>query len=69
MPNSITLSSVPKIVLKKVCLIAPDDPIGWMNAKMPALNGKSIIETLNEPDGLEKVLEVLGKIEGYFGPL
>ena len=39
----------------------------WMKSPVPALDGKSILETMNGWDGETKVEEHIGKVEGYLG--
>ena len=58
---------LPGALQKRVSKVASPDEEAWVNQAIPALEGKTFLEQLNEQDGYEKVCQYLTKVEGYFG--
>ena len=55
---------LPNHVRLKVVRWREPDPERWVVQAIPALHGRSIIETMNLPDGERMVLEFLRDLQG-----
>ncbi len=63
-----TFSEIPEDFQRRLLPFKGDgDPDIWLKEPVPALEGRSILQTLNSWGGEKKVEEYLLKIEGYFG--
>lgn len=60
-------SDLPKEIQRRIIAQSPKDYGAWVKQPVPALGGKSVLETMNDNDGYRKLVNFLGKIEGYFG--
>jgi hypothetical protein len=56
---------LPKGMQTRVIALHPRDYVEWVSKEVPALDGKSLIDTLNQEDGYGRIMRYLGKIEGY----
>jgi hypothetical protein len=56
---------IPKGIQARVIALHPRDYVEWVKKGVPALEGKSVIDTLNQEGGYGRVMQYLGKIEGY----
>jgi len=61
-----SFEDLPQGLKSRVLEIAHPDGETWVKSKVPALEGKSFMEVLNEENGYFKICEYLGKVEGYF---
>jgi hypothetical protein len=59
--------SLPKGLKKRIVELHPSDYQSWVHKEIPALDGHSIIETINSEDGMVKLNQYLRKIESYLG--
>ncbi len=58
---------LPKGIQQRIKVIHPDDYEIWVYKSIPALNNRSIIEVINQDEGIVEVGKYLNKIEGYLG--
>jgi hypothetical protein len=58
---------LPQDLRERIAVIRAREPEQWVLMPMPALDGKSIIEVMNEPGGGARIRILLGQIEGYLG--
>jgi len=66
MPNNYNcFDDLPHGLKERVRAIAEPDEQEWVNKSIPALKGKSFLETINDEDGYSKVCIYLSKVEGY----
>lgn len=64
--NYTCFDDLPKEIQRRVIALHPDDFERWIKLAIPALTNKSVIETINEEDGYRRVVQFLGRVEGYF---
>ena len=57
--------SLPLGIQERVKVLHPNDYKDWIKEAIPALKGQSIIEVINEDDGMVKISQYLNKVEGY----
>lgn len=66
MPNNYScFDDLPQGLKERVRAISEPNEQEWVNQSIPALHGRSFIETINEEDGYSKVCIYLNKVEGY----
>ena len=58
-------SDLPKGVQKRIMLIHPHDYDEWVKSAVPALDDRSVIDAMNKEGGYARVVQFLGKVEGY----
>ncbi len=56
---------LPKGFKRRIADLHPRDFEKWVKLSVPALQNKSVVETLTEEDGYRKVAQYLGKVEGF----
>jgi hypothetical protein len=54
-----------KGIQQRIIAIHPHDYEEWVKQPVPALDGKSVLDTLNEEEGYRKIVQYLSKVEGY----
>ncbi len=62
-----SFEDLPKGIQKRVVSIHPYDYNEWVKMPVPALVGKSVIDTMNEENGYRMLAQYLAKVEGYLG--
>jgi hypothetical protein len=50
---------------ERILSIASDNLDEWLRKPIPALEGKSFLQTLNEENGYDKICKFLIKVEAY----
>jgi hypothetical protein len=61
-----SLDDLPNNVRQRVIAVGEIDPRAWVLQAIPALDNKSIVEVMNEQDGLVQVLRFLQQVIGHF---
>jgi hypothetical protein len=61
-----TFDDLPNAVRQLVVQVGEIDLRSWVQRACPALSGKSIIEVMNEENGLERVMTFLRRVAGRF---
>jgi len=59
-------SELPEGLKTRVSNYSSPNEEEWVKQAIPALEGKTFLEVLNDVDGYEKVCKYLTKVEGYF---
>jgi hypothetical protein len=57
---------LPGWVQNKIREFGVSDPEDWIQWKIPALSGKSVLETLKSPNGEEELRSYFAKVIGRF---
>jgi hypothetical protein len=60
-----TLSDLPHHIRKRILGLSQPDPEQWVLKTIPALGNQSIIETMNSEGGEVKIVDYIGRLEGY----
>jgi len=63
----VSFHGLPDGLKERVSKIAAPNEESWVKESIPALDGKTFLEQINEEDGYEKVCQYLTKVEGYLG--
>ena len=61
----IKMPTLPRWLSLKVSHLNEREKLGFISGKVPALNGKSILELLGNEDGEHQIRDYISKIEGY----
>jgi hypothetical protein len=59
--------SLPNGIKKRLIELHPNDHDEWVHEAIPALNGRSIIDTINSENGMTELNQYLRKVESYLG--
>jgi hypothetical protein len=59
--------SLPSGIKKRIMELHPHDFQEWVHELIPALNNRSIIDTINTNNGMTDLYQYLKKIESYLG--
>ena len=62
-----TLDDLPRDLIARIRSVHPREPEKWVAQPIPALEGRTILETMILRDGEARVREFLGRVEGYWG--
>jgi hypothetical protein len=60
-------NSLPSGIQKCIAELHPHDYQKWVHELIPALNNRSIIDTINTDNGMVELYQYLKKIESYLG--
>jgi hypothetical protein len=60
-----TLDDIPNQLKARIAKLNQPDVEKWVLLRLPALDNKSVIETLNAPDGEKKVIQMLDRMSEF----
>jgi hypothetical protein len=60
-----TLDDIPNQLTARIAKLNQPDVEKWVLLRLPALDNKSVIETLNAPDGEKKVIQMLDRMSEF----
>ncbi len=63
--NYLSFDEIPEDLKKRVGEVSHPDEATWVNKAIPALEGRTFLEQLNQENGYVEVCKYLTKIEGY----
>jgi Trk K+ transport system NAD-binding subunit len=62
-----TLDDLPRDLVARIRAIHPREPEKWVTKPIPALGGRTILETMSLGNGDTLIREFLARVEGHWG--